>query len=95
MTAGDVSQIYAFEMLVSTQTMTAYCIMPAYCDGLHRCDEAMNSTTTAQLFSNMPDIVDPRSALRAPAGLGRMQEGRMQEECKWFSPASLQFSMLC
>jgi hypothetical protein len=68
--------------------MTAYCIMPAYCDGLYRRDEAINSTTTAQLFGKMPDIVAPFLRCEVP-------NGKREEECQWFSPASLQFSMLC
>jgi hypothetical protein len=81
--------INANGLLNCTLKMTAYCIMPEYCDRLHRCDEAMLATTTQQLFSHMPDIV----------GMRRLSVDRstfrVDEECKWFSPASIQFCMLC
>ncbi len=69
--------------------MAAYCIMPAYCDGLYRRDESMSSPTTEQLFSKMPDIVAP--LLRSQA----LRDQANEEECQWFSPASVQFDMLC
>jgi hypothetical protein len=73
--------------------MAAYCIMPAYCDGLYRRDESIISPTTEQLFSKMPNIVAPL-LLVAPRRQA-LRDQTNEEECQWFSPASVQFDMLC